>query len=81
VAPVVTVSIGLCLVDTPAAHDSLNGVLTTADQLLYAAKAGGRNRVNSGTFERPACAPVPPDAARGGRAKLMPASFKRAPRP
>lgn len=52
VVPVVTVSIGLCLVAAPAPHDSLNGVLTAADHLLYEAKGGGRNRVISGQFER-----------------------------
>lgn len=51
VAPWVTVSIGLCQVEASAAQPRLEDVLAQADQLLYAAKANGRNRVISGRFE------------------------------
>lgn len=67
VVPVVTVSIGLCLVASPEPQDSLRGALATADHLLYEAKAGGRNRVTSGPFERASQTPEP---AAGGTASL-----------
>ena len=52
VASVVTVSIGLCHVAQPQDRDSLSSVLSCADQLLYDAKAQGRNRVAVGHFDR-----------------------------
>lgn len=52
VAPVVTVSIGLCHVSDPQREDSLAGVLAQADELLYRAKAEGRNRVVVGHYDR-----------------------------
>ena len=52
VAPVVTVSIGLCHVGQPQERDSLSAVFASADKLLYDAKAQGRNRVVVGHFDR-----------------------------
>jgi diguanylate cyclase (GGDEF)-like protein len=52
VAPVVTVSIGLCHVEQPQQNDSLSAVFTCADGLLYEAKAAGRNCVKIGLFDR-----------------------------
>ena len=52
VAPVVTISIGLCHVEQPQKRDSLSAVFATADALLYDAKAAGRNCVKVGLFDR-----------------------------
>jgi diguanylate cyclase (GGDEF)-like protein len=44
VAPMITVSVGVALAD-PSSGRSLTGAIQAADEALYEAKQGGRNRV------------------------------------
>jgi diguanylate cyclase (GGDEF)-like protein len=53
IAPVVTLSLGVASV-RPASGLTLEVLMTTADQALYDAKAGGRNQVASRRVVSPA---------------------------
>ena len=73
-APVLTISLGIACV-VPAARRSWAGLVQLADQALYAAKDGGRNRLEvleqeyehmqTGYFHRKAAAKPEPEARQG----------------